>query len=80
MAVEYFALLTGIMGFAVLLAKAGKAWKGWNVCRVCVCGWLGLFHVALSLVGLVHLDHNILAGFSAACILWIIGLRSNAAA
>jgi len=68
------------MGFAVLLAKAGKAWKGWNVCRVCVCGWLGLFHVALSLVGLVHLDHNILAGFSAACILWIIGLRSNAAA
>jgi len=68
------------MGLAVLIAKLGKDRKGWNICRVCVCGWCGLLHLSLSLVGVVHLDHNILAGFSAACIMWIIGLRANAAA
>lgn len=80
MAVEYFALLTGIMGFSVLASKLSRDFLRRNWCRSCICGWTGILHTALVLVGPFQLDHNVLAGFSAACIIWLIEQRQNAGA
>ena len=80
MAVEYFALLTGIMGLSVLASKFARDFNGWKWCRVCICGWTGIIHTALVVVGPAQLDHNVLAGFSAACIIWLIEQRQNAGA